>query len=74
MTWGVEASKTLYNTAGWGEPYFTINDAGNLAVRPTGGRFAAPARAHGARMGRAHGARPMQQPRSRLLSWHHAPS
>jgi arginine decarboxylase-like protein len=34
--WSVESSKKLYNTPGWGYPYFSINDEGNLVVRPTG--------------------------------------
>jgi len=35
-TWDVESSKKLYNTLGWGHPYFSINSEGNLVVRPTG--------------------------------------
>lgn len=36
--WSVESSKALYNTAGWGAPYFDVNAEGHLVVRPTGGR------------------------------------
>ncbi len=32
--WTTEDAKTLYNLDKWGEPYFTVNDAGHVAVRP----------------------------------------
>ena len=34
--WTIADSAKLYNLAGWGEPYFTINRAGNAAVAPQG--------------------------------------
>ena len=34
--WSVESSRKLYNTAGWGDGYFSVNDDGHLVVRPTG--------------------------------------
>ena len=35
--WTVAHSAALYNVAGWGAPYFAINAAGHLCVRPRGG-------------------------------------
>ncbi len=32
--WSVEKSAQLYQIAGWGRPYFRINDAGHVEVRP----------------------------------------
>ncbi len=32
--WSVEKSTELYQVRGWGEPYFTVNAAGNVEVRP----------------------------------------
>lgn len=37
-TWKIEDSEELYRIAGWGEPYFSINRAGNLTVSPQGDR------------------------------------
>ena len=34
--WSVEESAKLYNIAGWGQEYFTVNADGNVAVTPTG--------------------------------------
>jgi arginine decarboxylase len=34
--WTAEDSAALYRLDGWGEPYFRINDAGDLAVSPHG--------------------------------------
>ena len=34
--WTVEQSAKLYNVAGWGEPYFAINQQGNVIVTPQG--------------------------------------
>jgi len=34
--WTVEDSKRLYGIEGWGEPYFSINAAGNVTVDPHG--------------------------------------
>ena len=34
--WSVEDSARLYRTASWGDPYFFVNDAGCVAVRPLG--------------------------------------
>jgi arginine decarboxylase len=36
--WTIEASEELYRIKGWGEPYFSINAAGNLTVAPQGDR------------------------------------
>ncbi len=33
-TWTVEDSKRLYGIESWGEPYFSINEAGNITVDP----------------------------------------
>ncbi len=32
--WSVEQSRDVYQIRGWGEPYFRINDAGHVEVRP----------------------------------------
>jgi arginine decarboxylase len=32
--WSVERSTELYRVASWGHPYFSINEAGNVAVHP----------------------------------------
>jgi len=34
--WGVEDSEKLYRVEGWGDPYFSINAAGNVMVSPRG--------------------------------------
>ncbi|MEO1620738.1 MAG: biosynthetic arginine decarboxylase, partial [Cyanobacteria bacterium J06632_3] len=36
--WTVEDSEELYRIQGWGEPYFSINAAGNITVSPQGDR------------------------------------
>lgn len=36
--WTIEDSEKLYRIAGWGEPYFAINSAGNITVSPKGDR------------------------------------
>ncbi len=36
--WTIEDSERLYHIAGWGEPYFSINAAGNITVTPSGDR------------------------------------
>lgn len=33
-SWTIEDSKQLYDLEGWGEPYFSINEAGNVTVSP----------------------------------------
>jgi arginine decarboxylase len=33
-SWTIEHSKQLYGIEGWGEPYFSINEAGNVTVSP----------------------------------------
>lgn len=35
--WTVQDSDSLYRLHGWGAPYFAINTAGHLCVRPSGG-------------------------------------
>ena len=35
-TWTIEDSKRLYEIEGWGEPYFSLNGAGNVTVAPQG--------------------------------------
>lgn len=35
-SWTVEDSKKLYQIDGWGEPYFSINDSGNVTVSSHG--------------------------------------
>jgi len=32
--WSIERSAELYQIQGWGDPYFSINDAGHVVVRP----------------------------------------
>ncbi len=32
--WTIEDSKELYNINGWGKPYFSVNEDGNLVVTP----------------------------------------
>ena len=36
--WTIEDSEELYRIQGWGEPYFSINAAGNITVSPQGDR------------------------------------
>ncbi len=36
--WRVDDSEELYRIKGWGEPYFSINAAGNITVSPQGDR------------------------------------
>lgn len=36
--WSIEDSENLYRIQGWGEPYFSINAAGNITVSPRGDR------------------------------------
>jgi len=36
--WKIEDSEKLYRIQGWGEPYFSINAAGNVTVSPKGDR------------------------------------
>ena len=36
--WTIEESEKLYRIRGWGEPYFSINAAGNITVSPKGDR------------------------------------
>ena len=36
LPWTIEDSEKLYQIAGWGEPYFSINAAGNVTVAPKG--------------------------------------
>ncbi|MCZ8191290.1 MAG: biosynthetic arginine decarboxylase [Microcystis sp. LE19-338.1B] len=36
--WSIEDSENLYRIQGWGEPYFSINAAGNITVSPQGER------------------------------------
>ncbi|KPQ35007.1 MAG: arginine decarboxylase SpeA [Phormidesmis priestleyi Ana] len=36
--WSIEQSEELYRIKGWGEPYFSINAAGNITVSPQGDR------------------------------------
>jgi arginine decarboxylase len=36
--WTVEKSETLYQIKGWGEPYFSVNEAGHVIVAPKGDR------------------------------------
>ena len=38
--WTIEDSERLYRIQGWGEPYFSINTAGNITVSPKGDRGA----------------------------------
>ena len=41
-TWTIEDSESLYGIKGWGEPYFSINAAGNVTVAPQGVSRAIP--------------------------------
>jgi len=43
-SWTNEDSEKLYCVQGWGKPYFSVNDAGHIAVHPLGGmsRLAMP--------------------------------
>ena len=36
LPWTIEDSEKLYQIAGWGEPYFSINAVGNVTVAPKG--------------------------------------
>lgn len=36
--WTIEDSEDLYRIKGWGEPYFAINENGNITVSPQGDR------------------------------------
>jgi arginine decarboxylase len=36
--WSVENSEALYQIRGWGEPYFSVNEAGHVIVAPKGDR------------------------------------
>ncbi|XP_020596278.1 LOW QUALITY PROTEIN: arginine decarboxylase-like [Phalaenopsis equestris] len=36
ITWSTDLSAALYKIDGWGAPYFTVNTAGNISVRPFG--------------------------------------
>ena len=36
--WTIEASEDLYRVKGWGDPYFAINETGNVTVSPQGDR------------------------------------
>jgi len=38
QAWTIEESEELYRIKGWGEPYFSINAAGNVTVSPQGDR------------------------------------
>ncbi|MGV0105498.1 hypothetical protein NSTCB13_04238 [Nostoc sp. DSM 114160] len=37
-SWKIEDSEALYRIEGWGQPYFSINAAGNVTVAPKGDR------------------------------------
>ncbi|MBD1831561.1 biosynthetic arginine decarboxylase [Cyanobacteria bacterium FACHB-472] len=37
-SWSIENSENLYRIEGWGQPYFSINAAGNVTVSPKGER------------------------------------
>jgi len=37
-TWMIQDSEELYRINGWGEPYFSINEAGHVTVSPKGDR------------------------------------
>ncbi len=37
-TWTIQKSEELYRINGWGEPYFSINEAGHVTVSPKGDR------------------------------------
>ena len=32
--WTIEDAKELYNINGWGTPYFSVNERGNVYVTP----------------------------------------
>lgn len=34
--WTPELSSDLYNVPGWGQPYFSVNSAGNISAKPCG--------------------------------------
>jgi arginine decarboxylase len=36
--WSIEDSEALYQIKGWGEPYFSVNEAGHVIVAPKGDR------------------------------------
>lgn len=36
VNWSTDLSAALYKIDGWGAPYFTVNAAGNISVRPFG--------------------------------------
>jgi len=36
--WDIQDSEKLYRIQGWGEPYFSINAAGNITISPKGDR------------------------------------
>lgn len=38
VPWSVEDSEALYQIRGWGEPYFSVNEAGHVIVAPKGDR------------------------------------
>jgi arginine decarboxylase len=35
-SWSISQSDDLYNVSGWGDPYFSVNKKGDLAVHPKG--------------------------------------
>ncbi|MBD2676652.1 MULTISPECIES: biosynthetic arginine decarboxylase [Nostoc] len=37
-SWTIEDSEALYRIEGWGQPYFSINEAGHITVSPKGDR------------------------------------
>ncbi len=37
-SWNISKSDELYNISGWGNPYFSINKAGDVVVHPHGGK------------------------------------
>jgi hypothetical protein len=43
-SWTVQDSEKLYCVKGWGNPYFSVNQAGHIAVHPLGGTFFWPCR------------------------------
>ncbi len=38
QAWTIQSSEELYRINGWGEPYFSINEAGHITVSPQGDR------------------------------------
>ena len=40
--WNIEDSRSLYAVDGWGQPYFTVQEAGRLCVKAAGMNHAAP--------------------------------